>query len=284
MENYDLITSEIRNQILKLNYDWFESKVFFFLTGSALAEAKDIHFNKDVDLAAYCWNNDIGSMISIEPTGYAIANSIVFIINNHIKRYSDVYAIQLIIQKVFEVIDEEAASLIRSGNTNYKTVLNFFVDNTKTLISQKFSHIKEQVALTKAFAAFDRKLTPEICAKIANFRINNQKLITSVPKGTSEGEALFYLLSSPVGEKSKITLRVDDWINNDVFYLFLKLSENVTDLNTPTEIEAKKALYLKKPTLFTSSAFRTFKSQKLPVYIDKSKHKSLIDTQLRTIF
>jgi len=284
MENYDLIISEIRNQVLKLDYDWFKSKELFFAAGSMLAKAKDIHFNKDVDLAAYCWKNEIESIISIGPTGYAIANSIVYIINNHIKRYSDVYAIQLIIQKVFEVIDKEAANLNRSGNTNYKTVLSFFVENTRNLISQKFTHIQEQIGLTKALVPFERKLTVEICAKIGNFRINNKKLISSVEGTTDEGEALFYLLNLPLDKKSKVIIGVEDWKTYDVYYLLSKLFDIVTDRITPAGIEEKEAFYLKNGRLFSRQAFDTFKSQKLSRYIDVSKNKSSIDTQLRTIF
>ena len=284
MESYDLIVSEIRNEVLKLNYDWFKSKKALFRAGSMLAKAKDIHFNKDVDLAAYCWKNEIESIISIGPTGYAIANSIVYIINNHIKRYSDVYAIQLIIQKVFEVIDKEAANLNRSGNTNYKTVLSFFVENTRNLISQKFTHIQEQIGLTKALVPFERKLTVEICAKIGNFRINNKKLISSVEGTTDEGEALFFLLNLPLDKKSKVIIGVEDWKTYDVYYLLSKLFDIVTDRITPAGIEEKEAFYLKNGRLFSRQAFDTFKSQKLSRYIDVSKNKSSIDTQLRTIF
>ena len=312
----------IRDSILKLNSDWFEEKKIFFLKeglynknyekvfdtlsyseiivneeGNYIEENYDIVL--DIDLPKYCWYSFFyGSYgeqllkseedfynLSYPIDGEDIADDILRIIYSSIAKFTDAKAIRIVIEKVITIINQTTNDLKNSSvDGEYKKVLDAFIENSSKKINAKFLHVTEQIDLLNSSETLERKISLEVCSKITNFKINNKKLITSVSGEVTVDDALFYLLNSNAEKKSNIKLIIEDWINNDVYYLISRLSEIITDKFSIADIERKKVLYLKTGKLFSRTSFDTFRSQKLEIYKITSRNKSSIDSQLASLF
>lgn len=315
-------TALVKNLVSKLNYEWFKEKSIFFLkeglyneehgkiydiiTYSESIEDNEANFEEeimdivvDIDLAKYCWdsyfygsngehllNSESESIYKILPVdAIDISHEILWIINNYIEKFTDVKAIDIIIKKVMETMRGTVSELQKSTNDpSYIKVLNEFVVKSTSKINEDFHHIKQQIELRNSGVTLERNITKEICSKIANFRIGNKKLITSVSGELSMGEAIFYLLNSYGEKKTNIKLRIEDWLNNDVYYLIYRLSQIVTDNISIADIDHKKVLYLRTGKLFLSGTYDSFKSQKLEIYKSTNANKSSIDSQLASLF
>lgn len=311
-------TSAIRNLLSKLDYDWFKKKSDFFLKEGlydkerkkileSFEETDYVQVDDDkwedvereivvnIDLDKYCWNSffygslSYGMNLDDMPPEFPIdakdvADEVVEFINKKVEKFTDVTAINTVIEAAVEAVKNETTNLQKSVPVvEYSKALDYFVINTRKEISAEFQHIKEQLRLNKQSSSIDRKLTPEICTKIANFRLGNKKFITTVEGGLDEGAALLYLLNPKSDKKVGIKIRAEDWKNNDVYYLLSRLSDILTDRISFAAIEKKKTLLLKTGKFFTRSIFDAFKSQKLDAYGSKPD-KAAIDEQLAPLF
>ena len=314
--------AKVKDLFLKLNYDWFGQKKIFFLKeglynknyekvfdtinyseiivdeeGNYREENYDIVL--DIDLPKYCWYSFFyGSYgeqllkseedfynLSYPIDGEEIGDDILRCIYSSIANFTDAKAIRIVIEKVITIINQTANDLKNSSDDEeYKKVLDVFIENSSKKINDKFLHVTEQIDLLNSSETLERKISIEVCSKIANFKINNKKFITSVSGELNVEEALFYLLNSETEKKSKIKLVVEDWINNDVYYLISRLSEIITDKFSIADIERKQGLYLKTGKQFSRIYFDPFKSQKLETYNITSRNKSSIDSQLTSLF
>lgn len=218
--------------------------------------------------------------------GEDITDDILRIIYSSIAQYTDAKAIRIVIENVITIINQTANDLKNSGDDDdeYKKVLDAFIENSSKKINDKFLHVKEQIDLLNSSETLERKISLEVCPKIANIKVNNKKLITSVSGKVTVDDALFYLLNSNTEKKSNIKLIIEDWINKDVYYLLSRLSEIITDKFSIADIERKKVLYLKTGKLFSRKPFDTFRSQKLEIYKITSRNKHSIDSQLASLF
>ena len=316
-----MIDTTVINQLVsKLNYEWFKKKNSFFLNEGlynkslekiydTMTETHNIRVGEDewkeeentiivdVDLKKYCWSSFFhGSSVAnglISESEYMngsfpvdsrdIANEIVTVINTYTEKFTDVNAIDIVINEFIDAAKAEVENLqISVADEIYKYVMDDFIINLRHEISEKFSHIKYQLNLTDSYVTFERKLTVEVCTQLANFKIRNKRLITSVDGGHDKGIALHYALTQKPGELSNIKLRIEDWANSDVYYLLSRLSDIITDRFSIADIERKKALYLKTGKLFDRNLFDNFKSQKIDTY--KDVNKSSIDSQLAALF
>lgn len=314
--------TKVKDLVLRLNYGWFEEKKIFFLkeglynknnekvfdtiSSSEIIVDEDGNYIEenynivlDIDLPKYSWFsffygsygeqllkseedfNNIGYPID----GEDIADDILRSIYLSILNFTDAKAIHIVIEKVITIINQTINDLKNSSDDEeYKKVLDVFIENSSKKIHDKFLHVTEQIDLLSSSETLERKINIEVCTKIANFKIKNKKLITSVSGEVTAAEALFYLLNSETEKKSNIRLVVEDWINNDVYYLISRLSEIITDRFSIADIERKKVLYLKTTKLFSRASFDTFRSQKLEIYKVTSPNKSSIDSQLSSLF
>lgn len=314
-----LDTSPIRKLLSKLNHEWFKKKNYFFSREGLYDKAeKKIHasFDEvdyvqvddekwddvkreivvDIELNRYCWDSFFYGSMSYGMNSHDmfpefpidskdVADEIIEFINKKVVKFTDVTAIDAVIRLVVEEIKNEVVKFQQSGyDEEYNKVLDEFFTNTRKEISNEFRHIKEQIRLKKSTDSLDRTLTPEICEKIANFRLGNKKLITSVESDYSIGDALFDLLGPKSAKKTPIKLRVEDWQNQDVYYLISRLSEILTDRVSIANIERKKTLFLRKGTLFARGTYDKFRTQSLDSYIAINPNKHTIDAQLEYLF
>ena len=126
-----------------------------------------------------------------------VTNSIIETVEKNIS-YSDVKATDAYIKKVIITVEQAIKDIPEYFSDNeYKAVLNDFFVNTKERITEEFSYIKEQIDLINSPDRLERKLTAEICSKIANFRLTNMKLITSVRGSLDEGVSSPFFRATP---------------------------------------------------------------------------------------
>jgi hypothetical protein len=216
-------TTAVQNLVSKLNPAWFNKKKETFqqeglydkVTGKIFEElpfneaiqvASDKWREVDIDLIKYCWNSFFygGLSYDLDPETSAamlpvdsneIANEIIEVIYRDIEKFTDVYAINAVIEKVIESVTQQARQLQQStGDKEYTAVLNDFLSKVINEINREFAHIKNQLAL-KALGGIERKLTAEICSKIAAFKLNGKRLITNVEGPLDEGQALLQVLT-----------------------------------------------------------------------------------------
>ena len=315
-------TTGVRDLVLKLDNKWFNQKKLFFLKeglynkdygkvydtisyneliedveGNFMEETTEIVL--DIELPEYCWSgyfygcaeeqfirseNDYLTH-NLPINGEELVDDILQVIYSSIDKFTDAKAINIVIEMAISTIKKSIHELLSIAvDEEYKVVLNNFLDKSSNKIHQKFIHIDQQILLLDSNQTFERKMNKEVCLKIANFKIKNKKLITSVSGGCSIEDALFYLFNSNAEKICNVKLTIEDWLNKDVYYLISKLSDTITDNFYIAEIERKKVLHLKTGKLFERNSYDNFKSQKLEIYKTADPNRSLIDIQLATLF
>lgn len=171
-----------------------------------------------------------------------------------------------------------------SNDPEYISFLDGFFLRVTQAIHSEFKYISRQIEFKKAYSNIERKLTPEICSKIALFKVDGNKLITNVQGPLNDkGQALFQLLTPGSVKTIPIKIRVEDWNNQDVYYLLKRLAEIFTDCTTVADIERKKMLFLKKQKLFVRNLYDKFKSANLDSYCLSNPRKVQIDDQLNSL-
>ena len=185
-------------------------------------------------------------------------------------------------------LDEQIVFNTAAKNNVQRKISGFiqvWLDGIDELIRKiEFLEFSKISSLFNTPASIEKKLTEDICAKIAIIKLGNKKLVSYIIGNENAGAALFYLLNVDAKPISSTKIMIEDWTNLDVYYLFSKLSDIITDKFSIAEIEKKKILYLKTGNLFYANLFYTFKVQKLPKYQEKNPNKQLIDAQLSSIF
>ena len=237
----------VRDLVLKLDNKWFNQKKRFFLKeglynkdygkvyhtinyseiiedeeGNFIDENREIVLN--IDLIEYCWSGYFyGSaeeqLIKSEYEyinqnfpidGEEIVDDILQVIILSIEKFTDAKAINIVIEKAISTIKQSINELLSIAvDEEYKEVLNNFLDKSSNKIHQKFLHIIQQISLLKANETFERKMNKEVCLKIANFKIKNKKLITSVSGRCSIEDALFYLFNSNAEKICNVKLLIE---------------------------------------------------------------------------
>lgn len=312
-------TTAVQNLVSKLDPVWFKKKKESFeqeglydkATGKIsdelpISESFQVADDKweeheryvkvDINFPSYCWDSFFyGSQsYSLDPEtsgavlpvdANEIAGKIIEVIYKDIEKFTDVHAINAVIEKVIESITQQAKQLQQiAGDEEYTAAINDFLSRAVNEINFEFTHIKNQLELRKVLGGTERKLTPEICSKIAAFKVNGKRLITNVEGPLDEGHALLQLLTPGSGNTSSMKIFIADWANKDVYYLLIKLESLLTSRFSIAGIEKKKALFLKTGKLFTQSLFNTFRSQKLEAYTSSDTNKSAIDALVTSLF
>ncbi len=308
--------------VLKLDFEWFNQKKQFFLKEGLFNKGygkvyDTINYNEsivdeeghiieetteivlDIDLTEYCWSGYFyGSteeqLIRSESSyinhnfpidGEEIVDDILQVISSSIEKFTDAKAINIVIEQVLSTMKQTISGLIvLTADEEYIQFLQDFIERSLKKIDEKYLHIKNQINLLKANCSLERKISIELCAKIANFKIKNKKFITGVSDGYSVEDMLFYLFNSNAEKRLNVKLTIEDWQNKDAYYLISKLSEIITDNLSIADMERKKVLYLKTGKLFDRTSFDSFKSQKLEIYKTTDLNRALIDNQLATLF
>lgn len=316
-------TAAVTDLVSKLNYDWFKEKNLFFEKEAFYDKKYDkidgilprsdhyedekgnwVEVNRDIvldiDLVKYCWssffNGSYAEGLLASESEYLsakfpidasdIARDILHIIHVYTEKFTDIKAIDVIIKEVIETIKQSVNDLQKSvKNDVYKKVLNDFVVNTKNEISKKFSHIKQQINLINLPDTIERKLTKEICSKIAKFRLGGKDLVTHFEGKISMEEAFFSILNPYQKKLPNVDIYVQSWGIQDVYYLLFKLWEIIPANFSFVDIERKKSLNLKLGGLFKANNYEKFKSKNLQSYIKRHPDRvSEIDSQLASLF
>jgi hypothetical protein len=313
------LEEKVHEQIFRLDQKWFDLKLANFKSETFINEDKtriqhnikwvnsymgddfdDIYdeeeeINIDIDFAKYSWNSDfpdsnsrtMGDEQSQDQNmdDFALSSSnicwnLIELINSQIKNFTDCRAINTIIVYVGDIVITEVQKMKELCiSDEYKHTLDFFIDKFRNELRINFSHILRQLKIIGSIE-FEKELTVEICSKIVEFKLgtNNRKFISSAT-GESKGASLLYLLSENPKSDSKIKIFIDDWCNQDVYYLINRLNQIYPEQFKISWIEEKKSLYLKSDKLFERTGFDNFRSNKLSSYLNNS-NRTQIETQL----
>lgn len=308
----------VENLVKKLSFEWFKKKNEFFLREglynpdlgrihNSFLERDDVKGGEeetriitvDVDLNRYCWScifygSDAARQFDDETLfnsnyypidSHDISTDIVTLIHKSTEKFIDIEAIDVFIKNVAQ----EAAQTIdrlktTSTDSNYINALSDFLVKLREVLNDEFSHIKRQIKLKRSQNGVDRKLTVQICSRLANFRLNNKLFITNVDGPLDKANALLYLLSPTKDRLPNVKIWVEDWAKRDVYYLLSKLQDVVSPRFSMASIDGKNALRLKDNGLFDQGNYKKFKSADLPKYEAKNPNKAVIDDFFKTLF
>lgn len=313
-------TTAVNDIISKLDYDWFKKKNDFFLKEGLYNDSlKKIHaiitqteslnidegnseeFEKgievDIDLKQYCWNSFFyGSsaeqtLTSDEEYWFAqfpfdagdAADAVINFIDEYTKNFTAPLAFDKVITNVKEAVKKTIEDLQSSINDDmYKQILTYIRQNIDDEISEEYNHIKLQIDLIDSSATDRRHLNEATCSKIANFKLGSKKFITLIKGELNEGAALFNLLNPQSIKIPGVKISVEEWTNQDVYYLISRLPEIFDNKFSIASIERKRVLHLKTNRPFERRLFDSFKSQKAKDYASHP-NKTSIDNQFRTL-
>lgn len=288
------LPASIQKIIGKLNFEWFKSKKLEFETNKFILKVKNPSEPLLVDnLIEYCWGRYYSELSESSQTDWIMYEIDAVVISkevlNHVKlitnKYSNINAINTIIHSTIEAVSVSVLDLKNTNsNQEYHLVLENFHQNTIEIVNKEFKHIDEQFQITDNINTVDRKLTIEICSKIANFKLNNKKLITGVKPDKKEGEILFYLLKSEEKVIPDAYLSIEDWANQDFYYLLQILISSFSDKIILEDIERKNVLHLKHSLPFKANKLSKFRTEKLEFYKETNKNKYQIESQFTSLF
>jgi hypothetical protein len=314
-----ILEEKVLEQIVRLNQKWFDLKLVNFKSETFINKDKtriqhnikqvnsytgddfeDIYeeeeeINIDIDFAKYSWNSDFpdsnSRIMGDEQSNnqnmddFALSSSnicwnLIELIESQIKNFTDCSAINTIIVYVRDIVISEVQKMEELCiSEEYKNTLDFFIDKFRDELRINFSHILRQLKIIGSIE-YEKELTIEICSKIVEFKIgnNNRKFISSAT-GQSKGASLLYLLSENPKTDAKIKIYIDDWGNQDVYYLINRLNQIYPEQFKISWIEDKKSLYLKSGNMFERTGFDNFRSNRLSSYLNNS-NRAQIEIQL----
>lgn len=308
--NQNLIVAQIFN----MNYNWFKNQEVRFKNESHYNEDRKKIYNItphneydgkgkvigtfeeiiDIDFLEYCFDsyfnwsakqlflltNDIDYWYD---DGIDFVNAIIRIIKIDIAKFTDVQVIDAYIKEVNNLVLTTIINLKESNSeTNYIQYLDDFVLEKNAIFAIEFEHITTQfeikLKLQKSNSTIDRILTYAICQKIAEFKIKNKRLVTSVvPAEQDNAQVLLFLLTNTGEVQPKTRFLIEDWAVQDFYYLLILILESFSNISSVSQIEKNKGFQLKTEKFFASNSFYKFKSDNRSAYIDRNESRLLVD-------
>lgn len=166
-------------------------------------------------------------------------------------------------------ITKDSSDFDKTKHDIFRSIYNKVYDVYGSHIILFNSHTKKSI---------DRLLTIDICNKIANFKIKNKRLITSVvPAEQDKAAILLFLLTDVYKGESNSKIYIEDWGIQDFYYLLSLIKDSFSNINTLSQIDENEGFVLKRKKFFKSNSFSKFKSDKQSVFKNTSETPSLID-------
>ena len=232
----------IPNQLHKLDYAWFETKLNWFMIDAGLIPkyAKKLQEEIENDIKKYFWRSDIFKSGQSEKLSSPIildaeqvAHQIIRDLKTHTDGFTSSSKLKAIGQ-IMSIIDFEISILKKSTPTLlYHEVLNNFRKSLEIIITEAF-----QVAYAeKEFisSGTHKPISKSICGKIIYFEIDRRSFISKYQlKETAIDtlcENLYICLNSdiPYNVNSKMVFNIS-WKANDFYYLLLCLQQRFTNI------------------------------------------------------
>jgi len=292
-------TSVIKDLIFNLNNKWFEDKKSFFELEMMiwLNKNEEMEDLGDYSFINYCWHSVIENYIPNNEEKYKpehlklavdaedIAHKIVSLIDKEIQKKSHISIKYNIISTSIVSIKSIVRNLIdTSTNDQHKVVLGNFLINIENIINKKFSEIKVEADELSQLIQDDRKLTIEMCTKIANFKLGKRKLVTHVrmkktkvklteKDGLTEGEALFEIFNPEDTDLPQTDVFMESWNTSDIYLLLNELESFFYGVFSLKIVDEKFSLLYEESDYFVLANFRSWHSQKKETYLKRYPKK-----------
>ena len=270
---------------------WSEISNFFDEESDQQIEEKD-EVSIDIDIVKYSWNSYYpGSNLNHEEEresnqivndSYRVSRNLIVLIERQIELFTDIRAINTIIIFVRDIVISEMPKMKSQYNSSeYSEALDYFVSKFRFELRNEYSHISKQLRIIGANTLYN-ELTIEICNKIADFKLRGTRFITSASP-INRGEALHNLLTLNSPLISNLNISIEDWFNQDAYYLIYLIDKHFSDSFTITMIENKDALVMKNRQMFKRSGYYDFSSTNLESYLRNRKNQSIDDQMLQIV-